>query len=1014
MRHNSRFASLLALLSLLSLSATGAAQQSPFDSLHFRNIGPAATGGRIHDIEVDPTDPATIYVAAASGGIWKTTNRGTFWFPIFDKMPENTFGDLAIAPSNSRIIYAGSGEQNNRQSSSWGSGVYKTTDAGATWTHIGLENTTSIGRVIVHPTDPNIVYAAAVGNLWKASPERGVYKTTDGGRTWNRILYVDTLTGATDMVMDPRNPNVLYAATYQRLRSAFGFNGGGPGSALYKTTDGGATWTKLEKGIPAGDKGRIGLAISKSNPDVVVALIEHATESGTYRSDDAGATWRRVSRQNPRPMYYSAPFIDPTTDKRIWILGTTIVKSEDGGNTFEGAPTSPAYDIGLKTDHHTMWIDPRDTRHVIIGGDGGLNESFDLGNTYVRMNNIPIGQFYHIAVDDRDPYFIYGGLQDNHSWMGPSATRHWLGILNQDWVQIGLSDGTGQAVDKSGYHTIYTSSTNGNVQRFDPITGDRYDIKPIPPRGDSAYRWDWDAPLIASQHTPGTVYVGANRLFISHDRGVTWTRTEDLTRQVNRDTIPLMGKKGRDIRISRNDGETTSSELTTIAESPLDAKVLWVGTDDGNVQVSQDGGKTWKEVSAAVTSGTGIASGTFVSRVVASSASRGTAYAAFDAHRSGDFAPYIARTTDFGKTWTRITDGLPGDASVRSIYEYPGKANLELAGTERHLFVSRDSGAHWSQLTANLPTTIYYDMVVQPRTHDLVVATHGRGLWVLDDATPLADWSPRIAATSMYLFAPARATVMQYWDDISNMAQGFFAAENPADGATFTYWLSKPAQKVRLVVRGPTGKVIRTVDGKTAADVINRSVWDLRHEPPPATPGRGGGEEGGGGGEEATGGRGGRPALPIPMHEIGNRGPYVSPGTYSVTLDVDGDTTSRTFEVRGDPALPVTVAQHKARETFLLDVQAQQVKVEQMAATLRQRRTGATGADSAKLVALERRLTGGRDAPRAKLGAIARAYNGNGAQQGSLYPPSAQYRQALVEAKAEVAAIEKELAALKP
>jgi len=1014
LRHNSRFASLLALLSLLSLSATGAAQQSPFDSLHFRNIGPAATGGRIHDIEVDPTDPATIYVAAASGGIWKTTNRGTFWFPIFDKMPENTFGDLAIAPSNSRIIYAGSGEQNNRQSSSWGSGVYKTTDAGATWTHIGLENTTSIGRVIVHPTDPNIVYAAAVGNLWKASPERGVYKTTDGGRTWNRILYVDTLTGATDMVMDPRNPNVLYAATYQRLRSAFGFNGGGPGSALYKTTDGGATWTKLEKGIPAGDKGRIGLAISKSNPDVVVALIEHATESGTYRSDDAGATWRRVSRQNPRPMYYSAPFIDPTTDKRIWILGTTIVKSEDGGNTFEGAPTSPAYDIGLKTDHHTMWIDPRDTRHVIIGGDGGLNESFDLGNTYVRMNNIPIGQFYHIAVDDRDPYFIYGGLQDNHSWMGPSATRHWLGILNQDWVQIGLSDGTGQAVDKSGYHTIYTSSTNGNVQRFDPITGDRYDIKPIPPRGDSAYRWDWDAPLIASQHTPGTVYVGANRLFISHDRGVTWTRTEDLTRQVNRDTIPLMGKKGRDIRISRNDGETTSSELTTIAESPLDAKVLWVGTDDGNVQVSQDGGKTWKEVSAAVTSGTGIASGTFVSRVVASSASRGTAYAAFDAHRSGDFAPYIARTTDFGKTWTRITDGLPGDASVRSIYEYPGKANLELAGTERHLFVSRDSGAHWSQLTANLPTTIYYDMVVQPRTHDLVVATHGRGLWVLDDATPLADWSPRIAATSMYLFAPARATVMQYWDDISNMAQGFFAAENPADGATFTYWLSKPAQKVRLVVRGPTGKVIRTVDGKTAADVINRSVWDLRHEPPPATPGRGGGEEGGGGGEEATGGRGGRPALPIPMHEIGNRGPYVSPGTYSVTLDVDGDTTSRTFEVRGDPALPVTVAQHKARETFLLDVQAQQVKVEQMAATLRQRRTGATGADSAKLVALERRLTGGRDAPRAKLGAIARAYNGNGAQQGSLYPPSAQYRQALVEAKAEVAAIEKELAALKP
>lgn len=996
-----------ALLALVSLSTPALAQQSPFDSLHFRNIGPAATGGRIHDIEVDPTDPTIIYVASASGGIWKTTNRGTFWFPISDAMPENNFGDLGVAPSNPRIIYAGSGEQNNRQSSSWGSGVYKTTDAGATWTHIGLERTASIARVIVHPTNPDIAYVAAVGNLWKASPERGVFKTTDGGRSWTKVLYVDTLTGATDLVMDPRNPNVLYAATYQRLRSAFGFNGGGPGSAIYKTSDAGATWTRLENGIPAGDKGRIGLAIARSNPDVLIALVEHATESGTYRTDDAGATWRRVSRQNPRPMYYSKPFIDPTNDKRIWLLGTNIVKSEDGGTTFQGAPTSPAYDIGLKTDHHTMWIDPRDTRHVLIGGDGGLNESFDLGDTYVRMNNLTIAQFYHIAVDDRDPYWIYGGLQDNHSWMGPSATRHWLGILNQDWVQIGLSDGSGQAVDKSGYPTIYTSSTSGNVQRFDPITGDRFDIKPIPPRGDSAYRWDWDAPLIASRHTPGTLYIGGNRLFISHDRGVTWTRTEDLTRKVNRDTIPLMGRMGRDIRLSRNDGESTNSELTTIAESPLDAKVLWVGTDDGNVQVSQDGGKTWKEVSAAIASGAHIASGTYVQRIAASGASRGTAYVAFDSHRSGDFTPYIARTTDFGRTWTRVTNGLPGDASVRSVYEYPGMPNVVLAGTEKHLYVSHDSGAHWSPVTANLPTTIYIDMVVQPRTKDLVVATHGRGIWVLDDASSLAQWTPTVAAAPMYLFPPARATVMQYWDDVSNMAQGFFAAENPADGATFTYLLNKPAQRVRLIVRDPAGKVIRTVAGKTATGVIERSVWDLRHEPPPATPGRGGGggEEGG----DEGGGRGGRPALPIPMHEIGNRGPYVSPGTYTVTLDVDGDTTSRKLEVRADPGLTLTVAQHKAREAFLLDVQAQQVKVEQLAADIRARRTGATSADSTKLVALERRLTAGRDAVRGSLGSIARSYNGSGAQQGSLMPPSTQHKEALAATKAEIAAIEREL-----
>jgi photosystem II stability/assembly factor-like uncharacterized protein len=1012
--------------------------QSPFDALHFRSIGPAATGGRIHDIQVDPRDFSTIYIASATGGIWKTTNKGTFWTPSFEGQPENSFGSLSISPANPNVIWAGSGEQQNRQSSSWGSGVYRSTDAGATWTHVGLEKTASIGRVIAHPTDVDVAFVAAVGNLWKPNAERGVFKTTDGGRTWAKVLYVDTLTGATDLVMDPRDPNVLYAATYQRLRSAFGFNGGGPGSAVYKTIDGGATWKKLENGIPAGDKGRIGLSISKSNPDVVIALIEHATESGTYRTDDAGATWRRASRTNPRPMYYSHPYIDPTTDKRIWILGTNIAKSEDGGTTFEGQPTSPTYDVGLKTDHHTMWIDPRDSKHIIIGGDGGLNESFDLGNTYRRLNDIPIGQFYHIAVDDRDPYWIYGGLQDNHSWTGPSATRHWLGILNQDWVEIGFSDGTGQAVDKADWRTVYTSSSGANIQRFDPVTGDRLDIKPQPPKGDSAYRWDWDSPLVASRHTPGTVYLGGNRLFISKDRGSTWTATPDLTRQVNRDTIPLMGVRGRDIKISRNDGESGFSELTTIAESPLDPKVLWVGSDDGNVQVSIDGGKTWKEVSGAIASGAGIASGTYVGRIVASAASRGTAFVAFDSHRSGDFAPYIARTTDFGKSWKRLVDGLPADASVRSVYEYPGKANVVFAGTERHLFVSNDSGSHWTQLAANLPTTRYDDILVHPRTKDLVLGTHGRSIWILDDASPIAEWSSAIASKASYLFQPPRATLMWYWEDVSNMAQGLYFAENPADGAVFTYYLSKPAQKVKLTIKGANGKVIREFDGPAKPGVIQRAVWDLRHVPPPASTGAGnfgGGEEGGGGAggapaDTAAAGRGGRAGgrgaggggggagrgrvevqLPIPPHDIGVRGPYVAPGTFKVTLDVDGDTTSRTFEVRGDPGLNVTLLQHKAREAFLLDVQAAQIKVEDMVNDLRSRRASATPEQTTRLMALERRLTAGRDAPRGRLGGIARAYNGTGAQQGSLMPPTNEQRKILAAAKTEIAAIEKEMKA---
>ena len=1008
-----------------TLVAAAVAQgQSPFDSLHFRSIGPAATGGRIHDIEVDPRDPATIYVATATGGIWKTTNHGTFWRPIFENQAENTFGDLAIFAGNPDIIWAGSGEQNNRQSSSWGSGVYRSTDAGATWTHIGLEKTASIGRVRLHPTDPNIAYVAAVGNLWKPTTDRGVYKTTDAGKTWTKILDVDTLTGATDVAIDPRNPDVIYAATYQRLRAAFGFNGGGPGSAIWKSTDAGAHFTKLENGIPAGDKGRIALAISQSNPDVLIALIEGANAgvTGTYRSDDAGATWRLASRNNPRPMYFSKPFIDPSTDKRIWELGVTPYKSEDGGATFVNMPASPTYDVGLKTDHHTMWIDPANSKHVIIAGDGGMNESWDMGITYRRLNDIPNGQFYRIAVDERDPYFIYGGLQDNHSWMGPSATRHWLGILNQDWRETGFSDGTGQAIDKSGYRTLYTSSSGGNVQRFDPETGDRLDIKPVPPKGDSAYRWDWDSPLVASQHTAGTVYIGGNKLFISHDFGGTWTATKDLSRQINRDTLTLMGVKDKDIKISRNDGESSFGEITAFSESPLDPKVLWVGTDDGNVQLSTDGGLTWKELSASITS---VPNGTYVGRVIASSAARGTAFVSFDSHRSGDFKPYIARTTDFGKTWKAIVDGLPDDASVRSVYEYPGKAHVVFAGTERHLYVSLDSGSHWTRLKANLPTTRYDDILIHPRTKDLILATHGRSLWILDDASPIAEWSDKVAAKKSNLFAVPKPTLMLYWEDISNTGHGYYTGENPADGAVFTYSLGAPAQSVTLTVRGADGKAIRLIKGPTAGGVVQRVVWDLRHDPPPTSAvGRGGGgEEGGGGGPPAgldttagggRGGGGGRGRagggmyeLPVPLHDIGLRGPYVAPGMYRVTLTVDGDTTSRSFEVKSDPMVKATILQQRARETFLMDVQAAQIANEKLVADLRSAQQAASGEEATRLQALGRRLTAGRDAPRGKLSSIASAFNGSGAEQGSLLAPTGQQRRMLSEAKAEMAAVEK-------
>jgi photosystem II stability/assembly factor-like uncharacterized protein len=1011
-------------------AATAAAQSSPFDALHFREIGPAATGGRIHDLQIDPKNPAVLYVGTAGGGIWKSTNNGVTWRDVFGKQPDATFGALAIFEGDTRIVWAGSGEQNNRQSSSWGGGVYRSTDGGETWTHLGLHETRSIGRVVLHPSDPNVAYVAAVGNLWRGNPERGVFKTTDAGKTWSRILYVDTLTGATDLVMDPRDPNVLYVATYQRLRKAFGFAGGGPGSAIYKTTNAGATWTKLENGIPTGDKGRIGLAIARSNPNVLIATIEHAGQGGTYRTEDAGATWKRMSGTNPRPMYYSKPTIDPTNDRRVWLPGTYIVKSEDGGATFEEEPTSPTYDVGLKTDHHVLRVDPANPSHVYVVGDGGLHESFDMGKTYIRVNNIPVGQVYRVAVDDRDPYWIYAGFQDNHSFMGPSATRHWLGILNQDWLEIGFSDGTGKAVDAKDWRKVYSSSSNGNLSLVDPLTGDVMPINPRPPAGEPPYRFDWDAPVLASRHTAGTVYLGGNRLFISKVYGASWTRTDDLTRQINRDTLVMMGVVNRDIRLSRNDGDAIS-EISNVAESPLDPKVLWVGTDDGNVQVSTDGGKTWKETSGAIA---GVKSGTFVGDIVASGASRGTAYVSFDAHRDGDFAPYLFRTTDFGATWTPVVTGLPSDdASIRGLAEYPGKPNVLFLGTERALFVTHDGGGHWTRLSANLPTTRYDDIVVHPRTKDLVLGTHGRSIWVLDDASPIAEWSPAIAAKRAHLFAVPRATLLLYWEDVSNMDHYFYAAENPAEGAAFTYSLGAPAQKVRLLVSAPNGKPIREIVGPTAPGAIQRVQWDLRYALPPGLGrGGGGGEEGGGGGGPGSE-KPGVIQLPIPSHDIAPRGALVAPGTYKVALEVDGAVVeSRTFEVRADPTSSVTLAQHRARDAFVVEVADLLAKIEPMAADLRARRTAATtAADSTRWQAVEARLVGGGgrgfggggggaggigaagprppQPVRQRLAALMNVYTSSGARTGTMVPPTGTMRDALAEAKVDLAVIEKEL-----
>ena len=918
----------LACLVLASAPTGASAQQLPITTgdlaaFHARSIGPAVTGGRITDLAIHPDHPSTIYVATASGGIWKSTNRGHQWTPIFDDQPVSTFGDVAIAPSNPQVLYAGTGEQNNRQSTSWGNGVYRSDDGGASWRHLGLEGTRHVGRILVHPTNPDVAWVAGLGNLWAENEERGVFRTRDGGATWEKVLYVDAFTGAVDLSMDPTDPNVLYAATYQRLRKAWGFNGGGPGSGIWKSTDGGSTWTRLTGGLPSGDMGRIGIAVAPSDPNVIMALVEAPNrptgerpqggfggfgrrdpgETGTYRSEDGGATWTKMSDENGRPMYYSHIFVDPNDSKLVYSASTNSVKSEDGGRTWIPIEAEPSYDVGVHLDMHAMWLDPEDRDHFYLAGDGGLHETFDGGVSYRKINNFEIGQFYGIGVDMRDPYWVYGGMQDNHSWMGPSQTRRYDGILNDDWQQIGFSDGMYQQVDKAGPRYVYSSATQGSYNRVDVIAGTKRPIGPTPPEGQE-YRFDWTSPGLASMHREGLFYMGGNRLFISRDFGETWEATQELDRKIDVRARSLMGVDVDDVYISANDGVGGFGVIATLAESPLDMNVLWVGTDDGNVQLTRDQGKTWTELSGNVP---GIPEGSYVSRVEASAHALGTAYVTFDRHRDGDFAPYAFRTTDFGATWTPIHRGLP-EGSVNVIVEHPDNAAVLFLGTENAAWVSTDGGATWA-LIPNLPRTAYDDMVIHPREKDLVMGTHGRSIWILDDTRFLGEWTPAATRAPAHLFSAEVGTLFRYRKDNSYRAQAEFAGENPPDGVELTYRLGAGSGDATLQVARADGTVIRRMRVPSTAG-LHRVNWDLRH---------------GASDQPDTWARWEDPDYPRPPRAEG--GPMVSPGSYVVTLQARGVTSSTTVVVRGDPLLERTDAEYRASEEFQLRATALSRKV---------------------------------------------------------------------------------------
>ena len=985
MKHRMRLTALA--LATLALPAAADAQRSittaDMSALHPRAIGPAVTGGRIHDVEALPGDPSTLFVGSASGGLWKSTNRGQTWRNVFADQPVSTFGDIAISRSNPRIMYAGTGEQQNRQSSSYGNGVYRSDDGGDTWRHLGLDETRHTGKVVVDPGNPDVVFVGALGNLWAGSEDRGVYRSRDGGRNWEKVLYVNEFTGVIDMAIDPTNPSTVYAATYQRLRRTWGFNGGGPGSGIWKSTDGGSTWSRLEGGLPSGDKGRIGIAISESNPRVLMALVESADSDaqGVYRTENGGQSWQRVNGQNIRPMYYSHIFIDPNDDRRVYTLATRSFVSDDGGRTFEPIAFAPTYDVGVHADHHSLWIDPNDPNHLYLAGDAGLHESYDRGVNFRRINNFPNAQFYAIGVDMRDPYWVYGGLQDNHSFFGPSENRRWAGILNDDWMQNGFGDGMYWQADWSNGRYSYGSSNGGSYFRYDTQTGDILDISPEAPLGES-YRFDWTSPMMLSQHDPNVLYVAGNRFFTSRDRGATWTSTQDLSRQIDRDDLELMGVRGRDIAISRNDGTSSFGEAVTLDESPIDPAILWVGFDDGNLQVSRDGGHSWTEVSRNVR---GIADGTYVSRITASGAAPGTAYATFDGHRDGDFRPWVFRTRDFGTTWEPLHATLPTMGVVNVIVEHPDNANTLFIGTEHHVFASTDAGANWAKVP-NLPTTHYDDMVIHPRERDLVLGTHGQGIWILDDTRAIAEWAGATAPVTV--FSAATGTIMVYKKDTSYRGQEPFAGTNPVDGVDITYRIASGSGDATLRVTNGAGRVVRemTVPGRAGTHRVN---WDLRHSLP---------------GETERWSRWENPDLARP---IDDRGPWVSPGSYTVTVEARGQRGATRVEVRGDPDMPISQAMYESREQFMLDALALTNEIQEA-----MRASGMGGGGRGGFG----RGGGMPTTPQDKLRAAARlaqgayqALNGGQVRPGSLYPPTPSQREQVLQARRLLAEARQEL-----
>ena len=874
-----------------------------FGGLAFRSIGPAFTGGRVSDFAVHPDNRARFFAALASGGVWWTENAGTTWKPVFDGQGSYSIGCIEMDPNDPNVVWVGTGENNSQRSVSWGDGVYKSLDGGRSWKKVGLEESEHIGMIAIDPRDSDRVFVAAQGPLWRSGGDRGLYLTEDGGETWSKILEIDEHTGVNEVHLDPRDPDVMYASTYQRARRVWTLINGGPGSGIWKSTDGGAHWRKITSGLPKVEMGRIGMDISPARPDTVYAIVEAAQgKGGFYRSTNRGETWeRRSDYMTSSPQYYNEVVCDPVDADRVYCLDTFLQVSEDGGKSFRRVPGKNRH-----VDDHALWIDPADTDYLLVGCDGGVYETFDRGENWDFKANMPVAQMYRVSVDEQSPfYYVYGGTQDNNSFGGPARTPSRAGIANEDWFVTVGGDGYECLADPDDPMILYTMWQYGGLVRHDRRSGEIVDIKPRELPDHEPYRWNWDSPLILSPHASGRLYFAANRLFRSDDRGNSWRAvSEDLTRQLDRNQLEIMDKVWSVDAVSKNRSTSFYGNIVSLSESPLVEGLLYVGTDDGLIQVSENGGASWRRIESFP----GIPDLSYVSRLEASLHDANTVYAAFDNHKMGDFKPYVLVSRDRGATWSSIAGDLPERDVVYALMEDHIDPELLFVGTEFGVYFTQNGGEQWIRLKGGLPTIAVRDVDIQRRENDLALGTFGRSFYILDDYSPLrAASAERLEGESAILFPPKHA--LRYVETSrlggrngkGSQGASFFTAPNPPFGATFTYYLKdkvmtraeqrrkaeKEAAKeeqqapypsyeelraedeeleprVFLTVRDSAGMVVQRVAGSREKG-MHRATWNLRY--PAATPVRLGGD------------------ADLPPWAEPDRGPLALPGVYSVTLE---------------------------------------------------------------------------------------------------------------------------------